>query len=596
VGASASKREALRFGNFELDVVAPELRRDGAPVRLQPQPLRVLALLACSAGRVVSREEIRSEIWGNETLVDFDQGLHFCIRQIRAALGDDSETPRYIETLPRRGYRFIAPVEKSPQPVVFAPTGKVMLAVLPLLNLTGDQDLEYLTDGLTEEMITQLGRLHPERLGIIARTSAMRYKHTKKTVGQIGHELGVDYVLEGSVRGAGRRKRLAVQLIQVADQTHLWAETYDHEVRDVLTLQSDLARAVAGEIRIRLTPQAQVRLRSARPVDPETYQLYLKGRYWWNKGTEQDLRKSIAYFHQVMETDPNFALAYTGLADSYLRLLDKGHLPPKEATALAKDAAERALALDETRAEVHTSLGHIQLHELDCRASEQRFRRAIELNPSYATAHFYYANCLVALGRVEEAIAAARRSLELDPVSPAAETNLAVMFYYAGQCDQAIERSERALEVEPNWADAYETMGRAYEQKQLHRAAITALRKAVSVSGRAPRYLVDLGHAYAVAGKRREALGLLEEVTRFSNEKGFGAYGVALIYCGLGDSGQALVWLEKAYEERSGSMPFLGVDPRLKPLSSEAGFRDLIARISLERPRDDWIPGGRPRS
>ncbi len=569
----------LRFGDFELDVGAPELRLRGGAVRLQPQPLRILALLASSAARIVSREEIRSEIWGEGTYVDFDQGLNFSIRQIRGALGDDSESPRYIETLPRRGYRFIARVEELSPAVPRSPSGKLTLAVMPFVNLTGDPEQEYFSDGLTEEMITQLGRLHPERLGVISRTSAMRYKHAESGVDQIGRELGVDYILEGSVRSASNRVRITVQLIQVADQTHLWADSYDRELRDILALQSDVSRAVAATIHLRLTRQEQSRLEDAQPVDPEIFQLYWKGRYWWNKETEQNLRKSITYFQQAIERGPDSALAYSGLADSYLRLLDKHHLPPKDATALAREAAERALGLDETLAEVHSSLGHIQLHELDCRAAEERFRRAIELNPSYATAYFYYANCLLALGRGEEAIAAARRSLALDPVSPAAEINVATMLYYAGELAQAIEHSERALELEPNWADAYETIGKVYVERRLHRDAISALRKAVSLSGRTPRHLADLGHAYAAAGKKREAMRILGELTRFANEKGFGAYDVALIHCALGDRGQALQWLSKAYEERSGRMPFLGVDPRMKPLSSEARFRALTARI-----------------
>jgi TolB-like protein/Flp pilus assembly protein TadD len=574
-------RKLLRFGDFELDVEAPELRRNGAAVRLQPQPLRILALLASNAARIVSREEIRSQIWGEGTFVDFDQGLNFSIRRIRSALGDDSETPRYIETLPRRGYRFIASVREIAPEVPLAASGKVMLAVLPFVNFTGDPDQEYFSDGLTEEMITQLGRLHPERLGVISRTSAMRYKRAESGVDQIGRELGVNYILEGSVRRAGDRVRITVQLIQVADQTHLWAESYDRELRDILALQSDVSRAVAATIHLRLTRKERSRLDDTEPVDPEVLQLYWKGRYWWNKGTGQNLRKSITYFQQAIERDSDSALAYCGLADSYLRLLDKHHLPPKEATALAKEAAERAIALDETLAEVHTSLGHIQLHELDCRGAEERFRRAIEVNPSYATAYFYYANCLLALGREEEAIAAARRSLALDPVSPAAEINVATMLYYAGELAQAIEHSERALELEPNWADAYETMGKVYVERHLHRDAIAALRKAVSLSERTPRHLADLGHAYAAAGKKREAMRILEELTSFANENGFGAYDVALVYCALGDRAQALKWLETAYEERSGRMPFLGVDPRMKPLSSEAGFRALTARIDL---------------
>src|SRR2546430_3356384 len=339
----------LRFGVFELDPTSGELRKAGVEINLPPQPAKVLVLLATRAGQLITREELRQQIWGKETFVDFEHGLNSCIKQIRAALDDHPEAPRYIETRPRRGYRFIAPVREVPAPVAtgapseglpttpqhlgarrfgiaavgvvailiatgsFAglafprhavlPADKIMLAVLPFENLTGDTRQEYLSDGLTEEMITQLGRMHPERLGVIARTSAMQYKKTQKGMDQIGRELGVAYVLEGSLRRTGDHVRVSAQLIQVRDQTHLWAESYERDLRDILVLQSDVAQAIAREIDLKLTPQQQARIARARPIDPRVYELYSKGRYFWNKRSEEGYRRAIQYFQQAIARD-----------------------------------------------------------------------------------------------------------------------------------------------------------------------------------------------------------------------------------------------------------------------------------------------------
>jgi TolB-like protein/Tfp pilus assembly protein PilF len=573
-------KNRLRFGAFELDLAAEELRAGGSVVRLQRQPLRVLALLAASGGRVVGREEIQSGIWGGKTFVDFDQGLNFCIRQIRTALADDPSNPKYIQTLARRGYRFVAPVEDLGCAGAATPA-RLRLAVLPLRNLTGDPAQEYLSDGLTEEMITQLGRLHPERLGVISRTSAMRYKNSQKGADQIGRELAADYLLEGSARSAGSRVRVAVQLIRAADQAQVWAGSYDRELRDILALESEVARAVAAEIRVKLTPQQVNGLQAARPVDPEVYQLYLKGRYWWNRRTEGELQKSLECFQKTILLDPEFALAYTGLADAYMRFLDDWALQPRSAIGAARAAAGRALKLNPNLAEVHTSMGHIELHELACRSAEQSFRKALDLNPGYSTAYYYYANCLAALGRFTEALEAAHRALDLDPVSATAEANLAGIYYFAGQPERSIEHGLKALDLEPNSAPAHQELAKAYEEKKMYHEAVRVLTKAASLSGRTLRYLGSLGRAHALAGERAEAVALLEEISRFSRKKGFGAYGAALIHCALGNKEQAVGWIETAFEERSAHLPFLRVDPRMRPLASEPGFRALASRIQV---------------
>ena len=579
VGASATP--LLRFGIFELDLRSGELRKNGAPIKLQPQPFKVLALLAKHAGQLVTREEIRGQIWSHDTFVDFEQGLNYCIRKIRAALGDDVGSPRYIETLQRRGYRLIVPVEELSGRQAPSGGARVMLAVLPFENLSGNEEQEYFSDGLTDEMITQLGRLNPERLGVIARTSAMKYKHTGKSIQQIGRELGVYYVLEGSVRRAGNRVRIAAQLIQVSDQTHLWAESYERDLGDILGLQSDVAQAIGDEIRVKLTPQEQARLASVRPVHPEAYEAYLKGRYFWNKRTKEALQKGVRYFERAIEKDPGYAVGYAGLADCYLRLLDYNYLSPHEASARANAAAVKALQIDETLADAHTSLGHLGLHGFNWQTAEKEFKRAIELNPGYGTAHFYYANLLAALGRHAEAIAEAKRAQELDPVAPSASLNAAVIFYLARQYEQAIEQAEKALEMDPNFAPVYYYLGLAYEQKGIYGKAIATFQKAIAPSGRGPGSMAALAHAYGVAGKRSEALKLLKELKDLSKRQYVSPYDFALLFLGLGEKDQAFVWLVKAYEERSSGLPFLKVDPRLDALHSHRRFIDLVRRMDF---------------
>ena len=571
----------LRFGAFELDLESGELRKGGAPVKLQPQPFRVLALLAGHPGQLITRERIQQEIWSQDTYVDFEHGLNYCVRQIRAALDDDARSPRFIETLPRRGYRFLARVEELAGPPKPPAAEKTMLAVLPFDNLGGDPEQEYFSDGLTDEMITELGRISPERLGVIARTSAMRYKHTDKGIDEIGRELGVQYALEGSVRRGGNRVRITAQLIQVSDQTHLWAESYESDLRDILEVQSDVARAIASQIRIKLMPQEQARLARARPIDPEAYESYLKGRYVWNKRTAGELWKSIRCFEAAIERDPGCTVAYAGLADSYLTLLDYNELLPEEAMAHANSAVSKALDLDEALAEAHSALAHALLHAWNWSAAEREFKRAIDLNPSYATARFYYANYLVAVGRHEEALVEARLSQELDPVSAAADANAASVFYHSGLLQQAIEQCREALEMEPNFGRAHYDLGRAYLQTGAHARATAALEKAVALSGHSLRLVAALGHAYGVGGKRDKARNVLNELKQRSQERYVSASDVALVCLGLGNKDQALAWFERAYEHRDGSLIFLKVDPRLESLWPEPRFKDLLRRMNF---------------
>jgi len=609
------------------------LRKGGVEVKLRPQPSRVLAVLAARAGQLVTREELRQQVWGTDTFVDFERGLNSCIKQIRAVLHDDPEAPRYIETRPRRGYRFIAPVQEVsaraltpgapseglPSPArrvgarrfwvpvlglvpalvaagyfargaftrhAVSPAGRIMLAVLPFENLTGNPQQEYLSDGLTEEMITQLGRLHPERLGVIARTSAMQYKNTGKRTDQIGSELGVAYLLEGSLRRVGDRVRVSAQLIQVRDQTHLWAESYERDLRDILGLQSEVAQAIAREIDLKLTPQQQARVARARPMDRQAYELYLKGRYFWNKRSEEGYTRAIRYFEQAIAQDAAYAQAYAGLADAYALLgsMPNAELPRSEAMPRARAAALRALELDDSLAEAHTSLAFVRMHfEWDWPVSKHEFARALELNPGYATAHHWYAFWLLAQGRAEEALQEIRLAQQLDPLSLIINTDVGEMLYYARRYDEAVEQGRRALEMDPGFTLAHCLVGIAYVGTRQFPAAIKELEATARVAGRRADLLAAVGFAYGEAGRTTEAWKVVEELKQAAQGRGGMDHSIAVVLAGLGEKDQAFAWLEKAYQEHEGGLILLKVNSVLDPLRSDPRFEDLVRRVFLLR-------------
>jgi len=547
-------------------------------VPLAPKVADALRLLIENAGNVIGKDELLKNIWP-DTFVG-EGSLTRTISILRKALADDAGGQDYIVTIPKRGYRFAAPISETSGPKARPVPEKLMLAVLPFENLSGNKKQEYLSDGLTEELITQLGRLNPERLGVIARTSAMQYKSTRKSIQQIGRELGVAYVLEGSVRRAGNRVRVTAQLIQVSDQTHLWAQGYEREMRDILTLQRHVSQAVAKEIEIKLARQEPSRL-DAGAINPAAYETYLKGRYLWNKRTLDSLENSVRYFERAIELDPGYERAYAGLADSYLTLHDDGHLPPRKALASAKRAAAKGLRIDKTLAEAHTSLAHAHLHEFNWPAAGAEFKRAIELNPNYPAAHFYYANYLVARECLDEAIAEAQRAQALDPVSLPAGSNTASVLYHARLYGLAIEQSLKVLDMDRNFARAHEDLGRAYEQKGMYEQAIRALRTAVTNSGRSPAYLGSLAYAYAVSGHRKEAAKLFEELRKIARKRYVSAYVFALVCAGLKDKDGAFAWLRKACDEYSSALIFLKVNPRFAALRSDARFHDLLRHVGL---------------
>jgi TolB-like protein/Flp pilus assembly protein TadD len=495
--ANAVNQRLYEFGRFRLDGTGRVLFRGGQAVPLSPKAADVLLLLVQNAGSVVEKKELLNRVW-QDAFVE-EGSLTRTISILRKVLEADDDGQECIATVSKRGYRFVLPVTETTEQKNIA-SEKTLLAVLPFENLSSARTQEYFSDGLTEEMITQLSQLNPERLGVIARTSAMRYKGSGKSVRRIGQELGVAYVLECSILRAGRRVRITAQLIQVSDQTHLWARKYERGVGDILAIQSDVATAIASEIKIKLAPQAEARLERTAAVEPRAYEAYLRGRYLWNQRTGKALRESLRQFGKSIKHDPGYAPAYAGMADAYLSLLDDAYLPTRAATAQARQWAAKAITIDGAFAEPHSSLGHAHYHEFEWTEAEREFRRSIALNPNYPSAHFYYALYLVAMGRHEEAVAEAQKALALDPVSLAAQTNVAIIYYRAGRYDEAVEEARRVLDLETTYAHAHYVLGRAYVQKGRYREAILSSRRAVALEGSNVRYMASLAYIYGVAG------------------------------------------------------------------------------------------------
>ena len=579
----------LDFGPFRLDVRSRVLFRAGERMPLPPRAADVLLALVENRGRAVGREELLRHVWAGAAVEEGSLTSHVSL--LRRVLGKSSAGAPYIETIPKRGYRFLPEVEEVAPDEGRAGSDRPVLAVLPFENL-GASPQDYFSEGLTEETITHIGRVAPERLGVIARASIVRYKGTSKSIREIGQELSVTHVLEGTVRRSGRRVRIAAQLIQVSDQTHLWAESYDRDLGDLLNLQDELARAIAREIEVKLTPSA-LTASAGRAIDSDAYEAYLKGRYFWDRRTLEAVRKSIACFESSTRREPRYADAHSGLADAYMTLHDNDHLPPEEARAKARQAAETAIVIAPALAEARTSLAHVLFHEYDWAGAEREFREAIARNRNYATARFYYANFLVAFRRFEEAIAEARAALRLDPVSLPAGVNMARIYYHAGRIEEGIEHCRRVLEIEPDFITALEALGQLLEQHGRHSEAIDTLEKSVEGSGRAPRNVASLAHAYASSGRRGRARELIRELVRTSRRSYVSPYALAIAHAGLGETDAAFSRLEEAWKVKTPHMPFVNVIPQLDSLRSDSRFRAMLSRMGLVPNRGSRKSGAR---
>ena len=561
-----------------MDLGAGELRKHGLRIRLPEQALQVLATLLERPGELVTRSELRSRLWPDRTYMDFDHGLNKAVNRLRTALGDSAANPRFVETIARRGYRLLVPVTADPLPSAATVSRRIRLAVLPFENVSADTEQEFFSDGLTEEMITELGRLIPAQLGIIGRTSAMQYKQSGKRIDQIGQELNVDYVLEGSVRLEQKRARITVQLIHVGDQTHLWAQSYDRELADIFQVQREVAQRVADSLAFELLPDSHTR--SGRAV-PEAYEGYLRGRYFWNRGTDTDALLAIGCFERALDSDPRFALAYSGIADCYGRLVWFSAMPPLEAGPRAKAAATRALEIDPHLGEGHASMALVRFwYEWNWLEAEREFRRATELRPNYADVHNWYAAYLNVMGRFPEAAAEQKLAEDLDPLSLTIAMNAADPHYFARRYDPAIESLKLVLRREPRFPAAHFNLGRAYAQNGMYDEAIGAFETAVQLSGNR-QASAAVAFAYGLAGRVDEARKILADMEHLAAGGYLAAPRLALIHLGLGETDQALDRLEQGFEEKSYWMIYLKADPVYDGLRAHPRFIRLLERMGF---------------
>jgi TolB-like protein/DNA-binding winged helix-turn-helix (wHTH) protein/Tfp pilus assembly protein PilF len=579
VASTGTEVLILRFGAFELDVRSGELRRSGVLIRLSPQQLRLLRFLAEHAGQVCTREEIQREIWGSEVFVDFDRGLNVCIAQIRAALNDDSEAPRFIQTAPRRGYRFLAPVEQVtaasaialPEPArvravftrttlvrtaltllcvglaaaawsVWSPPGRTMLAVLPFENLTRHAEDGPTIDGLADELITQFGTVDPARLGVIGRTSVMRYASNRPTLAEAGRELGVDYIVEGGFRNEGGRTRISVRMVKAADQAQVWSETYEQDAAGHLEMQEEIAARVSVAVVGRLFPRSTPAAARAHVPQAAAGEVFLNGRYLARKNTRADAERAIAFYEQAGNSDPAFAEPWAAIAETYIGLAMSGRSPGPDAYPKARAAAEHALRVAES-AEAHTALGDVCFwYDWNWNQARSHFERAIALNPSLARAHHDYAFYLVAMGRTEAGLSSLRRAIAIDPLSPHVNLDAGWLLLQAHHFDEAIRQARRALELEPGLSEANACIARA---------------------------LAYQGKSVAPALYRQMA------------ETGKDAYYRALAFAMLGEKADALRELEAAYRQHSTMMPLIGTEPAFAGLHGDARFREIAREVGL---------------
>jgi TolB-like protein/DNA-binding winged helix-turn-helix (wHTH) protein/Tfp pilus assembly protein PilF len=660
---TSSQRFAFGDG-YELDLGAYELRRDGRALKLPRIPMEVLRLLLERRGNLVTREEIIERIWGREVFVDTDNSINAAIRRVRQVLNDDADEPHFIQTVPAKGYRFIAAVTEmgliagnssasaeeaaavetvrmpegispdqispdqiSPdqarltavsqppaetknlglrrwaigptialllvtavgvhagwfrRPVSTLPPPRVLLAVLPFENLTGDAGQEYFSDGMTEEMITQLGGLDPEHLGVIARTSVMHYKRSQEQLQQIARELGVQYVLEGSVRRDGERVRITAQLIQMKDQTHLWARQYDREPKDVLVVQSEIAKQIAGEIQRSLGehgPIAPIPQPTLSAEAFEAYNLYLKGQYFWNKRTVEGFQEAIGYFRQAIDKDPNYARAYAGLAASYTLIGTYTGAPAAESASLARAAALRALQLDDSLPEAHAALALIvQNHDYDWQTAEKEFKRAIELNPNYATGHHWYAEHLAWQGRFDEALRESERARQLDPLSLIIAVDNGAILYYSRRYDRAIAQFTTVRELDPSFPRTAIIFA-AYVQKGMFAEAEVDIEK--HMPGDNPWHWSSLAYTYGRAGNQAQAEHALKKLLDLNQRQLVDPTLIVPAYIGIGNNDRAIIWLEKAYAQHSNGLTAIKVDPTYDPLRDDPRFQNLLRRVGF---------------
>src|ERR1051325_3472430 len=639
---TAAEPRSYEFGVFTVDLIGGELRKHGVRLKVQERPFQLLVCLLERPGEIVSRDELRQRLWPDGTFVDFDHNISSAINKLRTVLNDSAGNPRFIETVGSRGYRFLADVKRiSSEPALSsqppkqetlevpviaarkshprqglwklvagaalllailvagyfqwarktskssAPVARVMVAVLPFQNLTGDPAQDYFADGLTEEMIAELTRLNHDRLGVIARTSVMLYKQSPKPLDQIGRELRVQYVMEGSVRRDSNRIRITAELIQVKDQTHLWAREYDRELKNSLALQSEIAQEIGDEIQISLGETNGVKTAHNLPpihstASYEAYDLYLKGRYFWNKRTRPGFQQAASYFQQAIAKDPQYASAYAGLADTFGLMSTWYAAPQQEFMPKAKAAALNALALDDSLAEAHASLALVaENYDYDWQTAEKEFRRAIQLNPDYATAHQWYAEYLAWQGRFHEALAESERARQLDPMSLIIATDRGTILFYAREYDRAIDQFRAVLDMDPRFGNARGFLASTYVQQGKFAEALKE-NALMENAEDPPWYWAFTAYIYNHSGNLAQAQHALARFEALSPSLRSDALLARLIaYNGSTQREKDMSLLEQGYKERSPALTNIKVDPRYDNLRKDQRFLALLARMNL---------------
>ena len=581
-------KTSYSFEGFLLDGAEQVLLREGSPVPLTPKAFLTLLALVRRAGHVVEKERLIEEVWPG-TFVE-EGNLNVTVFMLRKALGERKGGQKFIQTVPRRGYRFVVAVREvedgnEVRAAAQRPAARddvVSLAVLPLLNESDDPSAEYLSDGLTESIINSLSRL--PSLRVLARGTAFRYKGLDADPLAVGHERNVRAVLTGRLRQVGDSLVISAELVDTDTGWQIWGDRYERRAADILNLQAEISRKISENLRTKLSGEEEDRLSQRQTTNSEAYQTYLKGRYHWNKRTQEGIERGIEYFTEAIKLDPEYALAYAGIADSYALLgaVEYAALPPAEAMRLAREATLRALEIDDTLAEAHASLAYVRIFDWDWAEAEREYRRSIELNPSYATAHHWYAHYLTAMGRQTEAVVEMMRARELDPLSLPINAGLGWHYYLTRQYDEAIREYRKTLELDENFYMAHFLLGMAYEQVSKYDEALSSYDRAIKLSGGSPAMLAAPGHAYAMTGRHDEARRVLGELHAASAQGFVSPYHVAVIHAALGETDRAFDWLARASDAQSEALIWLAVDPLLDALRTDPRFAALMARIGFD--------------
>lgn len=622
MATQAKSPEIVRFGVFELDCRNGELRREGNLTKLQPQPAKILKILVSRHGELVTRQELAEQVWGSQTFVDFEQGLNYAIRQIRAALADDTGHPRFLETIPKRGYRFIAPVNNGHTSaegelpstrsrrvilryafalLAVAATAVTLgfkarsgllnlhlwntphtpitsIAVLPLHNLSPDQEYEYFSEGMTDELITHLAQIG--KLRVISHTSVKRYNEIKQPLREIAQELGVDAVIEGTVMRSGDRVRITAQLIDARSDQHLWAQSYERNLKDILALQNEVAQQIALEVGISLTADQQARFGTNLPIDPAAHELYLKGNVYSNLLNCDGWAKGLNYYQQAIEKDPNYALAHLGAGESYFHLADSACWSQADAFIKARSATQKALELDPSLGKTHTLLGNLAFyHDWDWSNAEKEYARAIELDPNDAEAHAAYAVFLVAMNRQEHGLEEINKAHQLDPVSEHTNMVHSYVLYLAHQYDQSIDHTMKTLELYPRSGASYYWLGQAYERKGMYEQAANAYITSGTVGGGDKQeWLESSRRAFQKGGMvgywQRQSL-------EKQNQGPAGTCWRSFLYAHMGDKERTLQWLDWGFQHHCDGLQFLKAEPIYDSLRDDPKFKKLVAQLQL---------------